>query len=392
MKIISTSRALKSNLIRLMKTYPNVAFGVAWASASTEPYKQLLIKKSIVAGVIGTHFYQTHPDVLDDFVGSSKVKFVLQPKGVFHPKMYLFWDKNMWEAIIGSANFTAGAMSENTELSVLLSQDDGANFEELRTLIDGYAQEARTITKTEAANYRSLWQAKQPELRKIADQYGEKDLSKPAVESRVLSLDWTSFLAEIRKDKNHGFEERLQLLSEVRQAFLTTPRYKDMEPQVRRAIAGIPNTAIENSAWFGSMKGAGVFKNLVIENPQQLSVALDEIPLEGTVTKEQYEAYIEAYVAAYPNGHDGIGTATRLLSMKRPDQFLCVNVANLESLANDIGRKNKSTLTYAQYWTEVNELITNAPWWKSPAPKSGTARQAWNARAAMLDAIFYVPL
>lgn len=393
MKILSTSRALHSNLIRLIKGYSNIAFGVAWASASTDPYRLLKEnKKNVVAGVIGIHFYQTHPDVLDDFAGSKTVKFVLQPKGVFHPKVYLFWSKTKWEAVIGSANFTAGAMGENTELGILLSQDDGNHFEELRALIDGYAQEARTLTKAEAANYRSLWKAKQPELRKITDQYGDKEFTKPAVESRILSLDWPAFLAEVQKGKNHDFDERLQLLEKIQAAFHSTPCFKDMNPQVRRAIAGIPNTAIENSAWFGSMIGAGVFKNLVIENPDQLSAALEEIPQEGTVTKAQYDAYVEAYVAAYPNGRDGIGTATRLLSMKRPDQFLCVNVANLKSLANDIGRRNKTTITYEQYWDEIVALTMDAPWWKSPAPQSGPARQAWNARAAMLDAIFYVPI
>ena len=391
MKLITTSKSFKSNLVRLIKAYPNVAFGVAWASASTEPYSFLLEhKKKIIEGVIGTHFYQTHPDVLDDFVGSKKVKFVVQPKGVFHPKVYLFWDEEKWEAIVGSANFTAGAMGENTELSTLLSGKDGDHFEKLRSLISGYSEDARIVTKEDAVKYRALWKTKQMQLKKITDEYGGKELT--AIDSRVLSMDWNAFLVEIKKDKNHSFAQRLGMLERIQTAFRSTPHFKDMDSQVRRAIAGIPNTEIENSGWFGSMQGAGVFKNLVIEQPEQLSAALDKIPLEGTVTKEQYDAYIESYVAAFPGSRDGIGTATRLLSMKRPDQFLCINDANLESLAKDIGRRNKTTLTYDQYWDEVNELITNAPWWKSPQPKSGSERQAWNARAAMLDAIFYIPL
>jgi len=38
----------------------------------------------IKRAVIGTDFYQTHPDVLDTFQGKTNVRFVLQPSGLFH--------------------------------------------------------------------------------------------------------------------------------------------------------------------------------------------------------------------------------------------------------------------------------------------------------------------
>ncbi|WP_261528784.1 phospholipase D family protein [Burkholderia multivorans] len=328
MKLISSSTILESNLIRLIKTYPNIAFGVAWASASTIPYDLLLKHKSKVkVGIIGTHFYQTHPDVLDSFIESKSVKFVLQPRGVFHPKLYLFWNANEWECIIGSANFTAGALGENTELCTLLSHEGGDHLDDLRDLIKSYAVEAKSLTAEEATNYRRIWKAKQPDLRKLGDQYGAKPSSKPAVQSEVMSMDWPTFLAELRKDKTHGFDERLDLLAKIRHALASKPHFMDLDPGTRRAIAGIPNDVMEHSAWFGSMKGAGTFKNLVIANPKHLSVALDKIPFIGVVTKNHYDAYISEFKEGFPGKGYGIATATRLLSMKRPDQFLCVLTA-----------------------------------------------------------------
>ncbi|CUR69134.1 phospholipase D family protein [Pseudomonas aeruginosa] len=393
-ELIATNKALEINLARLIESYPNIAFGVAWASSSTRLYDFLLENKNkIRAGVVGTHFYQTHPKVLEDFVQSQCVRFMLQPKGVFHPKLYLFWSEDNWEAVIGSANFTAGALGENTELSMLISGEDGDRFDELQEIVRRYAAAARIITEQEASNYRRIWQAKQPSLRKLMDQYGESQASKPAVDSHVMSLDWPSFLSEIqRSDKNHGFDERLALLDQIRNAFLSTPHFKDLDGQIRRAIAGIPNNAIENSAWFGSMKGAGIFKNRIISHPEHISAALDCIPLEGTVTKAQYENYIAEFVKAFPDGKDGVGTATRLLGMKRPDQFLCVDSANKRKLAEDIGIKGASKLDYDRYWDEVVERIMDAPWWKSSPPKSKNDLRAWKARAAMLDAIFYEPI
>jgi HKD family nuclease len=260
-QLIATNKAFEINLRRLIENYPNIAFGVAWASSSTEIYDLLLEKRhKIKSGIIGTHFYQTHPTVLEDFIQSESVKFMLQPKGVFHPKLYLFWSGEKWEAIIGSANFTAGALGENTELSTLISGADGDRFNELQKILHSYAAAARTITQQDAANYRRIWQAKQPGLRKLMDHYGERQASKSAVDSHIMSLDWPSFLAEIQtRDVTHGFEKRLALLDKIRNFFLSAPHFKDLNSQVRRAIAGIQNEVVENAAWFGSMRGAGVF-------------------------------------------------------------------------------------------------------------------------------------
>ena len=390
MKIISTSKDLKDNIERLIDSYPHISFGVAWASASTEAYKLLLKNKAkIKTGVFGTHFYQTHPDVLEDFIESKQVKFALQPTGVFHPKIYLFWRDSQWEAIIGSANFTAGAISKNTELCTLLSNEDGNHLKELKTLISNYSEQANSITRQEAVNYRNIWIAKQPELRKLADQYGEKAATKLAINSRVMSLNWQEFMAEIKKDPNHGFEERLVLLDEMQGIFASATHFKDIDGQGRRAIAGIQNTLIERYGWFGSMGGAGAFKKVIINTPEFISMGLDHIPKAGMVTKSNYLRFINEYLKSFHYGRGGIATATRLLSMKRPDQFLCVDSANRRKLANDFGMTNASTLSYEDYWNEVVERIINSPWWKSAPPESGEELQAWKGRAAMLDAIFY---
>jgi hypothetical protein len=81
-KLITSNSALLGNLSRLLKTYSSVVFAVAWASANTPIFNQLIAKPSLIKrAIIGTHFYQTHPDVLTAFVGSDNVRFVLQPKG-----------------------------------------------------------------------------------------------------------------------------------------------------------------------------------------------------------------------------------------------------------------------------------------------------------------------
>lgn len=391
MELISTAKALEAHLKRLIETHSTISFGVAWASANTAVYEALFRNKvKISSAVIGIHFYQTDAKVLMDFAGSEQVRFVMQPNGVFHPKVFLFQSDGSWEAIIGSANLTAGALGKNTELCTLITHRDGLAVEEIQKLVNGYGQYARVVSKDDAKRYQAIREARKPQLDKLMDLYGERPSGKAAVDSSVMTLDWASYLMLLRTDKQ-GLKERLAFLDEIQAAFARAPTFQDLDGQTRRAIAGLPNQVIASAGWFGSMQGAGVYKNVVIERPEPFSRALEHIPVQGTVTKSQYSRFIEEYCSAFPDGRDGIATATRLLCMKRPDQFLCVDSANRKRLAKDVGLVRPDQLDYMRYWDEVVERILDAPWWRSAPPPSGQALKAWNARAAMLDALFYEP-
>ncbi|MFM0737871.1 phospholipase D-like domain-containing protein [Paraburkholderia xenovorans] len=394
MRLISTSAELSKQLKRLVGKYSCIAIATAWASGETEVFKSLVRNEErIVQAVIGTHFYQTHPDVLDQFVGSQKVRFMLQPDGVFHPKVYLFWSDDAWEVVIGSPNLTVGALTKNTELSVLVSSSDGQPTlkQEIAEVISQYWCEAQTVHQSEADSYRKLWKLKARDLKKVADIFGDRATSKPAVQSKVMSMEWEDYLAEVKKDKYHGFKDRLALLKEIREYFQTYSHFNDMDLGVRKGIAGLPSkvNAIENWAWFGSMKGAGTFAGQINAGNEAYSRALDEIPLEGEISKGHYDAYIGHYLAAYTGGGHGLATATRLLAMKRPDIFLCVDAQNKRKLAEDVGLEKSDQLDYERYWEEVVLRIMESPWWQSPEPSDRLGREAWHARAAMLDAIFY---
>lgn len=390
MKLISTNDDLSNQLDRLTKKYRKIAFATAWASANTKILNDLVQHQDrIDVAVIGTHFYQTHPDVLDQFVDSVKVKFILQPEGVFHPKVYLFWDEHAWEVIIGSPNLTVGALTKNSELSILVTSEDGQSEmrKEISDVIRNYWGKARTIKKNDADNYRRIWKLKSRDLKWVADLYGEKEANKPAVDSRVMSMDWDGYLAEIKKDTR--FKSRLEMLNEVKRQFDQVEHFNDIPLAARKGVAGFDSETIPNAKWFGSMVGAGIFHGLINHEHIAFSLALDEIPRNGEVRKGNYDRYIGEYLKAYHNGRDGIGTATRLLAMKRPDIFLCVDAKNKKNLSEDMGIVRPDKLNYERYWNEVILRIMDSPWWQSPEPLEAEEKAVWHARSAMLDAIFY---
>ena len=73
--------------------------------------------------------------------------------------------------------------------------------------------------------------------------------------------------------------------------------------------------------------------------------------------------------------------------MKRPDVFVCVNNGNKASLAKAL-HFSPSTLSLENYWERVIEPIRLANWYNAPRLERPDA-EAWDCRAALLDAIHY---
>jgi hypothetical protein len=136
------------------------------------------------------------------------------------------------------------------------------------------------------------------------------------------------------------------------------------------------------------MKGAGRFQEAVKDNSIHLSRALALVPARGLVNRTQYDAFLGEYVLAFPNGRHGIATASRLLAMRRPDQFVCVDSKNQKALCHDFGIPS-TAMNYERYWSEIVERILDAPWWNAARPSTHEESMVWDGRAAMLDAIFY---
>jgi HKD family nuclease len=392
MQLITKNSVLERNLFRCIGQYEKVAFATAWASADTNVFRLLQSRKNTIQqAVIGTHFYQTHPDVLDEFVGHKEVRFILQSSGVFHPKIFVFWNADGWEGFVGSANLTKGALANNSEAVLLISQDDpgsSALRSDIIKIISEYWRDAECASKASAKSYREIWKLRKPLLDRLSGQYGRNPSKKSPVSSSVMSMSWSSFYNETQKSSEHNFKERCELLDLARVKFQSGVPLNKMESGLRYMIAGLRTDYDPRWGWFGSMIGAGKYYAAVKRNDIHLSRALDLIPLKGVISREQYNEYTTEYVLAFPEGRHGIATATRLLAMKRPDQFVCFDKMNRVGLCYDFGIK-VSGMNYERYWDEIVERIMDSAWWNSPAPSRRLELSAWKGRSAMLDAIFY---
>ena len=204
----------------------------------------------------------------------------------------------------------------------------------------------------------------------------------------LASTSWPEYFVRVMAEQHPPgrplMEERLQVIRAIRQLFAQKTHFCEIDYLGRRKIAGLIKAAKPDFLLFGSMQWVGYFKQAVKDNNEGISLALDEIPLDGDISRDQYQRFADRFLKAFKNS--GMALASRLLAMKRPDTFVCVNNQNKKKLFPAF-RLNSSGEAEA-YW-DLIEKVRACTWWKAPPPAAGDEREVWEARAAFLDALFY---
>lgn len=389
-------------LAQLMDEYDEFHWAVAWGTGN-ELTKRLLGRVSKFRAVtFGLAFSQTDPDLVKALIGVPG-SFVVTafPGGTYHPKVYAFRSGKKAAAIVGSANFTSGGLGRNHEASVLITgSDEEAPLSDVLAFTERSAKLGVGVTPDLETRYRLSCKlaARKPRLPRdpiaAVKQANVKGLMSPLV-----GMTWSQYVRKVRSSAQHDVGISLELLRTAQAWLAAAPSFADLTTPQRKALAGvigetdrtINNELDQDWGWFGSMRGAGDFKNRVAENDASLARAVDSIPQKGDVTREHYDRFAGLFVQAFADSHrvGGVPTASRLLAMKRPDVFLCVSDPNLTAAAAEMGFA-KSTLKLDNYWDRVVEVIQASEWYGADKPDSRDG-PLWECRAAMLDAILYRP-
>lgn len=390
---------IASTLQKLMKDYDRYYWAVAWGTENQFSDKLALNSKKIAMIIFGTDFYGTDPKLLERFLDRKYARIIQKDSaGTFHPKVYLFIKGAKAAAIVGSANFTNGAMTKNNEAAILIDGDSSDSaITSIKAMIEDLWKKSGPIDKAFLDPYTLSYNAAKLHRDALKARRSAKVPKKNATHKRLRYWTWKEFAEMARKDPHHAFDERLRLLQEARRIFSSVTAFSELTDAERKAIAGFltdgkehrEDCAIVNWSWFGSMWGATTFKNLIKTNNPYISEALDHIPLSGEIRKSQFDKYVSAFKKAFvvKSHKGGVATASRLLVMKRPDTFISVNSQNRSELGKDLGFA-PTTLNFEKYWNQIIIPIQESTWWQTMRPK-GQDGQLWDNRSAMLDSIIY---
>ena len=214
---------------------------------------------------------------------------------------------------------------------------------------------------------------------------------------------WPIFVEFIEQQAEmHALEERLRLLDYVRE--LQHTPLADMSELDRLAFSGkhtnqhLHTTYDFDCEWFASTKGAKLFHTLLTEEPTQFDKALECIPLTGDVTPGEYQQFVSTYKSIFkaytkdkPSGERApLAPATRLLAMRRPDQFIAITSAKVEILCQGLGIVKFNNYDFEGYWQDLIGTIRTFAWWHQSEPSDSREHKLWLSRAILIDLFLHV--
>lgn len=392
----TTAAAVRKRLLRLIEDCGSFRWATAWAGES-DVLDAALASDKMALMVIGTHQYFTSPGVLDRCLDIPEVR-VMPPKGpMFHPKLYAFDLGKRLEVFVGSSNLTQGGLAGNIECGVFLSDaSDCPSLRKLAAHVEALWVGAEKLTADFIASYKANHRRVRDAKREL-DEYIEikkpKKSGRSANDIAPQAMDWPTFVGRVKADKTHGLDERLEVLSRARQLFARGLPFAELGEVERKCLAGILKPSVHNGVdwgFFGQMSAYGRYSPILQRHAKRFSDALDPIPLQGTVKRRHYDAYLAAFKKIPGASATWAGMGTRLLTMKRPDHFVCIDNANRNGLCRYFGVA-PTTTDLDNYWDRIVAPMALMPWWQADMPDDALERDIWMGRAAMLDAIYYDP-
>ncbi|WP_441002904.1 hypothetical protein [Pseudocolwellia agarivorans] len=193
---------------------------------------------------------------------------------------------------------------------------------------------------------------------------------------------WPIFLGFIEEQNTlHALDERLRLLNYVET--LREQPLAELPIEDRLAFAGkhtsdhdygVYNFDVE---WFASTKGAKVFHILLEQSPEKFDAALAHIPLTGDVTYDDYLKFVADYKAIFAeytpeksqNNTPPLAAATRLLAMRRPDQFIALNNNKIDIICQGLSIAKFKNTDFSSYWHDAIGTLRTFAWWNQAEPE-----------------------
>ena len=375
-----------------------VDIAVAWAT-SGDQLKWLEDAASehdtSIRAIVGTYGNATDPDALERLKHIGKLRLVPEGNPMFHPKIYIFRRKKESVAWVGSANFTKGGFEANEEAVFETKRTDSVSAWFKRRW-----RECGELSPNAIAEYRRR-RALNPPARALRRMIG-----KPRRENddRLSFLDqaedWSGFVQALNQCQNWWIDRReahprqrwtvlgpvyswIHTIENVRPV-ATMEAWDDLGEVDGGKLMGLYSDGELDSGLLGSMNGAAkacsVFRNPTPENIQvrrRIKSAVSRVVNARSISFPGVA--IEAIGAICEETRFGIGVATRLLALARPDRIVSVNSRSEKGLARIFPAVSemKTLDDYSRFLLQLYQ----EPWFDSTRPDDEFERKLWSMRS-----------
>lgn len=323
----------------------------------------------------------------------------LRKSGIFHPKLYIFHEVEGDDiALVGSMNFTSSGLSKNKELLIELR----GNVSGLKDWFEEIWENSQPISEEELVCCREAWESRKNRTNdpgEVPQDDGDmlslkkSILSswkkyKSALDARAAIL--SPFMAEAPSQdvilgENDIWTKVLLDAEEVLQK-------KDWLPDDGRVLVGTVNPYKPFGNLGANPKFCGVMINSKNPNErasiQKILRRFQKIDVTNLDAKSKAQK-VTGYLSMLRKEKSvDVATASRLLTLARPDLAFSYNGSSFKRLHAIFGFSGKSP-TEKKY-QQLLELFYSTEWYQSPKPKRSNAEQlVWSCRLALVDLFVY---
>ena len=391
----------------------HVDIAVAWAT-KTSALDRLVnaVKENRVSLriIVGTHGNATDPDVLDRLNRVGELRLVPHRGPLFHPKVYIFRGEEDSIALIGSANFTNGGFGENVEAVFETKQLRSVRkwFKSQWKKCGRLPENANKKSRNEEINKYRERRRRNPPSRVLTDMIG-KPMRDPGNRLEYLDQvqDWRGYVTALAQcqewwkrhttswtvhEANHSWTHTIEQVGPI----ATMDDWDGLNQDQVQKLLGKYRDDVLDSGLLGDMRWNAV------------NVLLGDMDLRRRLNGA-VQTVVNAHPTDFPdvavkavdnmtkkeNKYIGIGVATRILALARPDRAVSLNGASgegLEQIFPGIDRLNPRKYgngTVLGHYGRFLGRLYEEPWFDSMKPRGALEQRLWSMRAALLDCFVY---
>lgn len=412
-RILPTGNLLPE-LKNQLKTAEHVDIYVAWATGAP-PAREILdwAKRPgrTLRAIIGTTGRITGHAILRDFMSAGSLQLRSQPKGCFHPKVYLFRANGHTTALIGSPNLTGRAFSDNTEVAALISDesDDFTRFFQARW------SEGRIATTADIDKYEARLKAERLKPGYVAS----KDEAEPSNRLELLSpdanVDWKQYLSALKQcdalwtsedwphtifSNTYNYLNAIEHIQAILGGLGESPWPIDHIRQVFGVVLERDKSTIDGRYVLGRMhrpytrllatlagdsNAGGMLRRKITTGLKDIRTAPPEqIPGLAAEFMDSLRAPNNPGIDVWPS------LSSRFLALMRPDVCVSSNTRSRPGLHYLFLNGQRADLSKGAGYKRLLEAIQTRRWWRSGTPSQPDFDiRLFKYRAALLDAFVY---